>query len=217
VRPPAGLPGAVGQLGPAAHPQQHLPWIGAGQVGRRLGEDPGKDAAADIARRIEAAAEAPRDVVAVQQGLVAAKAGEPFRVGHAVRMIGADVRGRGAHHRGQDAPPGHGELQHLGGRGILLGGGDGPHVPPGGVDGQLPGVRQQGVADVLGGMPAVPFQVSRAHRPVPVGDGQQAAHHARDRGVKVIGGDCHGVFEPNRPDVPSTSGSRRLAAVLTVA
>jgi hypothetical protein len=81
------------QLDPATGPQQRGPRVGIGQVGRRVRENPGQDAAAHIARRIEAAAEAAGDVVAVQQRLDSPQAGETLRIGHPGRMVGADMRG----------------------------------------------------------------------------------------------------------------------------
>ncbi len=162
------------------------------RLGGGLRKDPGQHAAAHVTGRVEAEAETLGDVVAVQQGLVAAEPGESLRIGRPGRVVRPDVRAGGAHHRGQDPSPGDRELEHLGGRGTLLGGGDGPDVAPGGLDRELPGVGQQAVPDVLGGVPAVPFQGARAHRPVPVGDGQQPAHDAGDHAVEVIGGDGHG-------------------------
>jgi hypothetical protein len=53
----------------------------------------GQDATAHVARRVEAEAEALGDVVAVQQGLIAAQRGEAFGVGGAGRMKGPDVCG----------------------------------------------------------------------------------------------------------------------------
>jgi hypothetical protein len=93
VRAPAGQLRMAGQLDPAAGPQQRGPRVGIGQVGRRVRENPGQDAAAHIARRIEAAAEAKGDVVAVQQRLEAPQARETLRVGRPGRMIGTDMRG----------------------------------------------------------------------------------------------------------------------------
>jgi hypothetical protein len=81
------------QLDAAAGPQQRGPRVGIGQVGRRVRENPGQDAAAHVARRIEAPAEALRDVVAVQKRLIAPQPGETLRIGHPGRMIGADMRG----------------------------------------------------------------------------------------------------------------------------
>src|ERR1700691_1370477 len=101
------------QLGSAASPAERGPGVGVAQIDGRLREHPGEDATAYIGRRVEATAEALRDVVAVQQRLVAAQCGETLWVGHTCRVEGADVRGRRAHHRGQDAAAGHRELQYL--------------------------------------------------------------------------------------------------------
>jgi AhpD family alkylhydroperoxidase len=191
VGAPGGVLGAAGEADATADPEQGGPGVRSGQVGGGLREDTGQHAAAQVAGRVEAEAEALGDVVAVQQGLVAAQPGETLRVGHPVRMVGADVRAGRAHHRGEYPPAGDGELEHFGGRGVLLGGGDGPDVTAGGLDRELPGVGEQAVPDVLGGMPAIPLQAARPYRPVTVGQGQQAAHDARDHGVEVTGGYGH--------------------------
>src|SRR5437016_579177 len=91
VRAPAGLLGVTGELDPAAGPLQRDPRVGFGQVGGGLREDTGQHAAADVARRVEVEAEGLGDVVAVQQGLVAAHPGEALRVSHPGRMVSPDV------------------------------------------------------------------------------------------------------------------------------
>src|ERR1017187_10537644 len=58
IRAPARQLGVAGQVETATGPQQRGPGVGAGQVGRRLREQAGQDAAAHIARRIEAATKA---------------------------------------------------------------------------------------------------------------------------------------------------------------
>src|SRR4029079_10137488 len=98
VRAPAGLLGVTGELDPAAGPLQRGPRVGFGQVGGGLREDTGQHAAADVARRVDAEGAGLGDVVAVQQGLVAAHPGEAPRVSHPGRMVSPDVRAGRAHH-----------------------------------------------------------------------------------------------------------------------
>ena len=76
-----GTPGrrrVTGELGAAAGPEQQRPGVGVGEFGRGLRVQPGQDATAHVARRVEAEAEALGDVVAVQEGFVAAQRGETF-------------------------------------------------------------------------------------------------------------------------------------------
>ena len=84
---------AVGQVGPAARPAQRRPRVSVAEIGRGLRVQAGQHATADIARRLEAEAETLRDVVAVQQRLMAAQRGEAFRIGRAGRVKGPHVRG----------------------------------------------------------------------------------------------------------------------------
>jgi AhpD family alkylhydroperoxidase len=178
VRTPTRLQRVAGQLGTAARPAERRPGVGVGQVGGGLREHTEEDTPAHIARRVEATAEALRYVVAVQERLVAAERGKTLWVGHSGRVKGAHVWRRGAYHRGQDPAACHRELQYFGWGCILLGSGNGPYIPRGGLHRKLPGVGQQAIADVFGGMPAVPLQRACRHRPVPVRNRQQPAHHA---------------------------------------